>query len=83
MNVKRPIDKETKEPIEPAHRFEVILEPDIFTEEKSVFYIFSVFLYEAKLSKDMLCMRIINDMCMANANRSSPRAGSKGFFAPE
>jgi arginyl-tRNA---protein transferase len=37
VNVKRPIDKETKEPIEPAHKFEVTLEPDTFTEEKSGF----------------------------------------------
>ena len=34
--VKRPVDTRTKEPIEPAHRFEVTLEPDTFTEEKSV-----------------------------------------------
>lgn len=34
-NVKRPVDPRTNEPIEPAHKFEVILEPDNFTEEKS------------------------------------------------
>ena len=32
--VRRPIDTRTKEPIEPAHEFEVALEPDDFTEEK-------------------------------------------------
>lgn len=32
--VRRPIDTRTKEPIEPAHEFEVALEPDNFTEEK-------------------------------------------------
>lgn len=34
INVKRPVDKRTKEPIEPAHKFEVTLEPDLFTKEK-------------------------------------------------
>lgn len=34
INVKRPVDKWTKEPIEPAHKFEVTLEPDLFTREK-------------------------------------------------
>ena len=33
-NVRRPIDTRTKEAIEPAHKFEVTLEPDEFTEEK-------------------------------------------------
>lgn len=32
--MKRPVDKWTKEPIEPAHKFEVTLEPDLFTKEK-------------------------------------------------
>lgn len=32
--MRRPIDTRTKEPIEPAHEFEVALEPDNFTEEK-------------------------------------------------
>ncbi|KAI9733590.1 MAG: Arginyl-tRNA--protein transferase 1 [Cirrosporium novae-zelandiae] len=32
--LKRPVDPKTKQPIEPAHRFEVTLEPDEFTEEK-------------------------------------------------
>ncbi|KAL6717494.1 Arginyl-tRNA--protein transferase 1 [Lecanora helva] len=34
QNVKKPIDTRTDEPIEPAHNFEVSLEPDNFTEEK-------------------------------------------------
>ena len=34
--MKRPIDRETNTPIEPAHKFEVTLEPDRFTEEKFV-----------------------------------------------
>ena len=34
-SIKRPIDTLTKTPIEPAHRFEVNLEPDNGTEEKS------------------------------------------------
>lgn len=34
--MKRPIDIRTKEPIEPAHKLEVYLEPDKFTEEKCV-----------------------------------------------
>lgn len=34
--VKRPLLPRTKEPIEPAHVFEVTLEPDDFTEEKFV-----------------------------------------------
>lgn len=34
INVKKPVDKWTKEPIEPAHKFEVTLEPDLFTKEK-------------------------------------------------
>jgi arginine-tRNA-protein transferase len=33
-NVKRPIHPRTKDPIEPAHRFEITLEPDEFTNEK-------------------------------------------------
>lgn len=32
--VRRPIDTRTKELVEPAHQFEVVLEPDNFTEEK-------------------------------------------------
>lgn len=32
--MRRPIDAQTKESVEPAHKFEVILEPDNFTEEK-------------------------------------------------
>ena len=32
--LRRPIDNRVKEPIEPAHKFEVALEPDDFTEEK-------------------------------------------------
>ncbi|KAK2758282.1 Arginyl-tRNA--protein transferase 1 [Arachnomyces sp. PD_36] len=39
VNVKRPINPSTKQPIEPAHRFEVVTEPDTFTQEK-----FDVFL---------------------------------------
>jgi arginine-tRNA-protein transferase len=35
-NVKRPTDPLTKKPIEPAHRFEVSLESDAFSVEKSV-----------------------------------------------
>jgi arginyl-tRNA---protein transferase len=34
FNVKRPIDPATKNPIEPAHKFEVSIEPDKFTKEK-------------------------------------------------
>ena len=33
-NVPRPIDIRTNETIEPAHKFEVTLEPDDFTDEK-------------------------------------------------
>ena len=32
--VGKPIDTRTNAPIEPAHKFEVTLEPDKFTEEK-------------------------------------------------
>ena len=32
--MRRPVDSRTEEAIEPAHRFEVALEPDNFTEEK-------------------------------------------------
>lgn len=32
--MRRPVDTRTKEPIEPAHNFEVALEPDNFTDEK-------------------------------------------------
>ncbi len=32
--MRRPIDTRTKKPVEPAHNFEVALEPDNFTEEK-------------------------------------------------
>jgi arginine-tRNA-protein transferase len=35
-NVKRPVDKKTGKPIEPAHKFEVNLEGDSFTKEKYV-----------------------------------------------
>ena len=31
----RPIDSQTKGPVEPAHKFEVRLEPDYYTNEKS------------------------------------------------
>ncbi|MCJ1407973.1 Arginyl-tRNA--protein transferase 1 [Ptychographa xylographoides] len=34
QNIKRPINPRAKKPIEPAHRFEVTLEQDGFTEEK-------------------------------------------------
>ena len=36
QHVKRPIDTRIQRQIEPAHKFEVTLEPDNFTEEKSV-----------------------------------------------
>lgn len=36
INVKRPLGKKTGKPIEPAHKFEVNLEADNFTKEKSV-----------------------------------------------
>lgn len=36
ITVKKPVDKRTKEPIEPAHKFEVTLEPDLFTQEKLI-----------------------------------------------
>ncbi|KAL8698956.1 MAG: hypothetical protein Q9201_006285 [Fulgogasparrea decipioides] len=34
IRVPRPVDPRDKEPIQPAHQFEVLLEPDSFTEEK-------------------------------------------------
>lgn len=34
--IKRPIDKKSGQPIEPAHKFEVNLEGDSFTKEKYV-----------------------------------------------
>lgn len=34
--VKKPIDTRSKEPIQPAHSFEVDIEPNSFTSEKSV-----------------------------------------------
>ena len=34
--VKKPIDTRNKEPIQPAYRFEVNIEPNSFTPEKSV-----------------------------------------------
>lgn len=34
QNVKRPIDTRTRESLEPAHKLEITLEPDGFTEEK-------------------------------------------------
>lgn len=33
-SIPRPTEKKTKRPIEPAHKFEVTLEPDKFTKEK-------------------------------------------------
>lgn len=36
INIQRPVNPKTEEPIEPAHKFEVTLEPDSFTEEKFV-----------------------------------------------
>lgn len=35
-NVQKPVNRKTGKSIEPAHRFEVSLEPDNFTEEKFV-----------------------------------------------
>ena len=35
--IPKPLDRRTSEPIYPAHNFMVDLEPDHFTEEKSVF----------------------------------------------
>jgi hypothetical protein len=34
-NIKRPIDPSTNTPLEPAHKFEVNLEPDRYSKEKS------------------------------------------------
>lgn len=34
--MKKPVDNRTKEPIEPAHKFEVTLEQDLFTKEKLI-----------------------------------------------
>ena len=33
-NIKRPVGKKSSKPIEPAHKFQVNLESDSFTEEK-------------------------------------------------
>ncbi|KAJ9614145.1 Arginyl-tRNA--protein transferase 1 [Cladophialophora chaetospira] len=47
-NVKRPTDKKSNKPIEPAHKFEVNLEGDNFTKEK-----YRVFLkYQLEIHKD-------------------------------
>ncbi|EXJ82632.1 arginine-tRNA-protein transferase [Capronia epimyces CBS 606.96] len=47
-NIKRPFDRKTGQPIEPAHKFEVNLEGDSFTKEK-----YDVFLkYQLQIHKD-------------------------------
>ncbi|RVX76073.1 hypothetical protein B0A52_00430 [Exophiala mesophila] len=47
-NIKRPVGKKSSKPIEPAHKFQVNLESDSFTEEK-----YSIFCqYQFKVHKD-------------------------------
>lgn len=61
-NVQRPIDPRTQSPIEPAHRFEVSLEPNTFTEEKSGFCIL-LFVWSRLSSRQICCIRELSKKC--------------------
>ena len=79
-SVNRPIDTRSKRPIEPAHQFEVSLEPDDFTAEKSV-NIYVLSFDEAKLGADTSCSKIIRELYIMKSLARYLRLVSDDFCA--
>ena len=81
QQVKRPIDTRTKKPIEPAHKFEVTLGPDNFTEEKSdvpaTYARTSLTIYKTDTSSS----QIINELFIMKGPIKYQKADSSAFFA--
>ncbi|KAK2777725.1 Arginyl-tRNA--protein transferase 1 [Onygenales sp. PD_12] len=75
-NVKRPIDPKTKKPIEPAHRFEVNIESDSFSQAK-----YDVFLkYQTTIHHDPVSrwgVPSFKRFLCSGINRKTVRDGSK------
>lgn len=81
QQVKRPIDTRTEKPIEPAHKFEVTLGPDNFTEEKSdvpaTYARSSLTIHKTDTSSS----QIINELFIMKSPIKSQKADSSAFFA--
>ena len=80
--MRRPIDTRTKEPLEPAHKFEVALEPDSFTEEKCEMPLMQLayavlIIYDT----DTHSLQIIRKRSIAKALLISREVVSSAFFA--
>ena len=79
--MKRPVDTQTKEPIEPAHKFEVTLEPDSFTEEKSVVLTTHSWADLTVHHTDTSFLRITNELSIMKRQIKYRGAASSAFFA--
>ncbi len=97
QRVERPTDTRTNEPIKPAHRFEVTLEPDSFTEEKCVMSNFRTDEYLIRRytgtsylsttsvrSTTSLHRRVVSSasFALASSEASSSEMGRRGKLAP-
>ncbi len=78
--VKRPIDSQTKEPIEPAHKFEVSLEPDNFTDEKSEYTLLPGVLILIRTA-GMLSLRTTRRSYIMSYRGRSRDLASNAFYA--
>ena len=78
--MKRPIDTRTKKSIEPAHKFEVTLGPDNFTEEKSdvpaTYARTSLTVHKTDTSSS----QIINELFIMKGPIKYQKADSRAFF---
>ena len=81
--MRRPIDTRTKETIEPAHKFEVTLEPDIFTEEKYAIPL-NRLAYAVLIDyyTDTHYLQIIREVSTTKGLLASRRVVSSASFAP-
>lgn len=80
--MKKPIDRRTQEVVEPAHKFEINLEPDNFTEEKCVRPLRMLWSLQTKMYTDMPYSQITKKTPMAKVTRIFQGSVSKGFYAP-
>lgn len=81
--MRRPIDTRTKEPLEPAHKFEVALEPDNFTEEKCEMPLIQLaYAVLITYDTDTHSLQIISKRSIAKALLISRELVSRASFAP-
>ena len=81
--VRRPIDTRTKEPLESAHKFEVVLEPDNFTEEKCEIpprrLTYAILI---TCHTDMRSLHTTSKRSITKPLQTSRKVVSSAFFAP-